>query len=76
MADTADKRVQNRFLFTAPYISNYTKMAAVFRNYVIICTQNDVIENALHIIAIISLAGQPLLTQKARKEGLARETTR
>ena len=50
MADTADHRVQNQFLFTAPYISMarlYTKMAAVFRNYVIICTRNDVIENAL-----------------------------
>ena len=51
MADTADDRVQNRFLFTAPYISMarlYTKMAAVFPNYVIICTRNDVIENALY----------------------------
>ena len=50
MADTADHRVQNRFVFTTPYISMarlYTKMAAVFRNYVIICTRNDVIENAL-----------------------------
>ena len=50
MADTADHRVQNRFLFTAPYISMgrlYTKMAAVFMNYVMIFTQNDVIENAL-----------------------------
>ena len=51
MADTADHRVQNRFLFTAPYISMgrlYTKMAAVFMNYVMIFTQNDVIENALY----------------------------
>ena len=50
MADIADHRVQNRFLFTAPYISMgrlYTKMAAVFMNYVMIFTQNDVIENAL-----------------------------
>ena len=55
MADTADDRVQNRFLFTALYISMarlYTKfkMAAVFRNYVIICTRNDVIENALYLV--------------------------
>ena len=51
MADTADHRVQNQFLFTAPYISMarlYTKMATVFRNYVLICTRNDVIENALY----------------------------
>ena len=51
MADTADHRVQNQFLFTAPYISMgrlYTKMAAVFMNYVMIFTQNDVIENALY----------------------------
>ena len=52
MADAGDDRVQNRFLFTAPYISMarlYTKMAAVFPNYVIICTRNDVIENALYV---------------------------
>ena len=50
MADTADHRVQNRFLFTAPYISMgrlYYKMAAVFMNYVMIFTLNDVIEKAL-----------------------------
>ena len=58
MADTADDRVQNRFLFTAPYISMarlYTKMAAVFPNHVIICTRNDVIENALYITLLMQL---------------------
>ena len=57
MADTADHRVQNQFLFTVPYISMarlYTKMAAVFRNYVIICTRNDVIENALYTAQVRS----------------------
>ena len=58
MADTADHQVQNRFLFTAPYISMgrvYTKMAAVFMNYVMIFTQNDVIENALLKINDVTL---------------------